>query len=739
MPHATMKIRTQLVLLVLAALLPIVVFGAAVTLQFWDLQRASYEQRFLERVRALRLALDTDVDATVRTLQSISRSNWLVDPSPDVLRSNLERIVRSQPGWSVIGVIGADGTTRASARRPEFAHEVAADPRTVADVIARSAPVISNLLVTTDGQAHVTFVAAPVIVDNQASAVLYVAVDHRVWLEFLRRYPIADHATLTLNDRDGLIIARTLNDERWVGKPSQAAYWARTRDAAEGTFRNEGLEGQAFYSAFSRSPVSGWVLGTGVPQAEVEGDLRGSTWMILGGFGVAALAALVLAFVFGRRIAAGVTGLADAARSVADPERSMDVRRPVRRARTEVDVVRDALEESGARLREREESLNVAMAREAQARAAAEHANVAKDQFLAMLGHELRNPLSAISNAAALLERTPDPSVAARMRAIVQRQVQHLVRIVNDLLDVARVTSGKVVLTRSVVDLAVVVVHAVEALKDTGRFAGRSLDVRVDSAPVLGDETRLEQIATNLIENACKYTPEGGHIEVRVRVDGGDVELAVADDGSGIPADLLPHVFELFVQGERTLERAQGGLGLGLPVVKRLVDLHGGSVTATSEGAGRGSRFVVRFPLNTGRTDSTQAAAAPRGDGRLRIALVEDHADTRESLRGVLADDGHHVETAHDGPSGVALLLATRPDLALVDIGMPGFDGLELARRVRATDPGRSIRLVALTGYGGAEDRAAALAAGFDDYLVKPFDLARFRAWLEGEVMDAAD
>jgi signal transduction histidine kinase/ActR/RegA family two-component response regulator len=675
----------------------------------------------------------------MRSLESISRAQWLDDPATETVVANLERVVSSQPGWSAIGFIDGNGATRASATKPGFAHQVTADPRTVADVVARGAPVVSDLLVTSDGQAYVTFVAVPVKREGQARSVLYVAIDHGVWLEFLRRYPISERATLTLNDRAGLVIARTLNDDRSVGKPTNADYFARTREADEGAFPNTGMEGQPFYAAYSRSPVSGWVLGTGVPQADVEQDLRGSTWMIAAGFAAAALTALALALVFGRRIASGVTGLADAARRVADPARPPDPRPLARRSHNEIDVVRTALEESGARLREREESLNAAMAREAQARAAAEHANVAKDQFLAMLGHELRNPLSAIANAATLLDRKPEGAVAERMRGIVQRQVQHLVRIVNDLLDVARVTSGKVVLTKSVVDLAVVVVHAIEALKDTGRFAGRSLDARVDSAPVLGDETRLEQIATNLLENACKYTPEGGHITVRVRVDGADVELCVSDDGAGIPADLLPHVFELFVQGERTLERAQGGLGLGLPVVKRLVDLHGGTVTAESAGPGRGSRFVVRFPLNAGRIEARVPTGASSRAAPLRVALVEDHADTRESLRGVLEREGHEVSVAHDGPSGVALILEARPDVALVDLGMPGFDGLELARRVRSQDARRTTRLVALTGYGGAEDRAAALDAGFDEYMVKPFDLERFRQALAREPSDTVD
>jgi len=734
-----MKIRTQLFLLTVAALLPIVAFGVFMTAQFWNLQRDAYQEQYLERVRALRLALDTEFDGTIRTLQSLAQSPALDASSIDDFRERLQRVINTQPGWSMFGMIDADGTTRLVVHKPSFTTQVTADPRTTAAVVATRAPAVSNLLVSADGQAYVTFIAVPVIRGPDVKSVLYVGIEHKGWLDFLRRYPIDSRATLTLADRDGLIIARTLSDERWVGKQSGPTFWDRARASPEGAFRNPSLEGPSFYSAFSRSTVSGWTLGTGVPQSEVEQDLRGSTLLTLGGFAGAALLALVLAFFFGRRIAGGVRGLADAARNVADPDAPAATTRPSRAARNEIEVVRTTLEESGARLRERQESLNDAMAREAQARAVAEHANVAKDQFLAMLGHELRNPLSAISNAAALLERTPDPSVAARMRGIVQRQVQHLVRIVNDLLDVARVTSGKLVLTKSVVDFAVVVVQAVEGLKDAGRFAGLSLDVRVDSAPVLGDDTRLEQIAMNLIENACKYTQRGGHVEVRVAVRDDQVELCVRDDGSGIAPDLLPHVFEVFVQGERTLDRAQGGLGLGLPVVKRLVELHGGSVSALSEGFGKGSSFVVRLPLHVGRSDAVQTIVGPSPTGRLCIALVEDHLDTRESLRIVLEDEGHDVAVAHDGPSGVELIVATRPDIALVDLGMPGFDGLEVARRVRAADPDKEIRLVALSGYGGAEDRAAAFDAGFDEYMVKPFDLARFRLLTTRTLLDAAD
>jgi signal transduction histidine kinase len=634
-----------------------------------------------------------------------------------------------------MGLAEPDGTVVVHANQPRLTQDVTIDRDTVTAAASAREPRISNL-VAPPGGTYLTFVAVPVIRDGTAVKVVYAGVDHASWLAFLRRYPIAERATLTLNDRNGIIIARTLNDERWVGRPSSPSFLERTRGVPEAAFRNLGLEGQAFYSAFSRSGVSGWVLGTGVPQQDVEQALMGSTVLTLGGFAIAALAALLLAFVFGRRIAAAVTSLAASARSLAESDRAPAT--PPRGSPhiDEIETVRAALHESGEKLHERQQSLNAAVVREAQARAEAEHANLAKDQFLAMLGHELRNPLSAISNATTLLERAGDEGIATRARAMIQRQVQHLIQMVNDLLDVSRVTSGKVVLAKRVVDLAVIVVHAVEALKDMGRFQGLSLDVKVDSAPVLGDETRLEQITTNLVDNACKYTPIGGRIEIRVGVVGDHVELSVADNGSGIAPELMPHMFDLFVQGDRTLDRSQGGLGIGLPVVRRLVDLHGGTVTAHSEGAGRGSRFVARFPVYTGHHRDAATIVTPALTGRLRIALVEDRVDERESLRILLEEEGHDVTTADDGPSGLALVMGKHPDVALIDLGLPGFDGLELARRVRAAH--RPVRLIALTGYGAADDRALALAAGFDDYMVKPFDLARFRMWLAAPARDAA-
>ena len=359
------------------------------------------------------------------------------------------------------------------------------------------------------------------------------------------------------------------------------------------------------------------------------------------------------------------------------------------------------------------------------ARATAEAANRAKDEFLAMLGHELRNPLGALSSAARVLTiADPNGGEAAAARDVVGRQLRHLTRLVDDLLDVSRVMTGKIVLRRERVDLGAVVRRTVDALATSDRLVRHR--VTVDAAPawVDADPTRLEQIVTNLVENAAKYTPDGGTIAVRAAREGEHAVLSVTDSGIGIDADLLPRVFELFVQGDRALDRRGGGLGIGLTLVRRLTEMHDGAVTASSDGHDRGSTFTVRLPAGTPAEPEPVEVAerVPPALPRARVLVVEDNDDAREMLCQLLRLLGHEVHEAADGAAAVRLTPALKPDLVLVDVGLPGMDGYEVARQLRRTADGTPLRLIALTGYGQPEDRARALAAGFDRHLVKPID-----------------
>ncbi|MGH7391176.1 MAG: ATP-binding protein [Candidatus Rokuibacteriota bacterium] len=368
------------------------------------------------------------------------------------------------------------------------------------------------------------------------------------------------------------------------------------------------------------------------------------------------------------------------------------------------------------------------------AREEAEASNRAKDQFLAMLGHELRNPLEAISSGIAVLNRIDAPDTrSARARDIITRQVGHLRELMDDLLDVARVTTGKIVLSRRPFDLAELTRRCWAVLEATGTFEHHA--ARIDAEPVWADvdETRLLQVVENLLTNAVKYTPPGGRIDVSVRPEGPDAVVRVTDTGAGISPGLLPRVFDLFVQGEQPHDRMKGGLGIGLTLVKRLAEMHGGSVEAASEGPGRGSVFTVRVPrlaappLPAAASDGPPAAVVAR-----RVLVVEDSADAREMMRLLLELDGHEVFEADDGVAGLERAVSLKPDAAVIDIGLPGLDGHELARRLRATDAGARMMLVAVSGYGQPEDHRRSREAGFNMHLVKPVNAASLAQALRG-------
>jgi signal transduction histidine kinase len=369
---------------------------------------------------------------------------------------------------------------------------------------------------------------------------------------------------------------------------------------------------------------------------------------------------------------------------------------------------------------------NKRLTREMEERQAAERKSHAKDEFLAMLGHELRNPLSAISSAGALIGLpAAGPEVIARAKSIIQRQSAHLSRIVDDLLDLSRAMSGKILLAKKPLEISALVSSCLDTFRATGRTSSYQLNVDLTPSWVDGDPTRLEQIATNLIDNALKYTPQGGTIDIRVGEDDGDIVLTVRDSGVGIPPELLPHVFDVFVQGSITLDRSQGGLGIGLALVRRLVELHGGSVSAVSDGAERGSTFTIRLPCAVPASVSSSEHDPVIDDDKPTILLIEDNDDGREMMSTMLGAYGYAVRVAADGITGVRLASSALPDVALVDIGLPGIDGYEVARRLRGSDATSRIRLIALTGYGLADDQRRVLEAGFDMHLVKPVDIGK--------------
>jgi two-component system CheB/CheR fusion protein len=355
-----------------------------------------------------------------------------------------------------------------------------------------------------------------------------------------------------------------------------------------------------------------------------------------------------------------------------------------------------------------------------------------RDQFLAMLSHELRNPLGAILNAANILERCPnDGALVTELGDIICRQSQHMARLLDDLLDVSRVTQNKIEMRKQPVAISTIIQGAVEAVRP--EIEQNKLTFHQQSSPVdlavLGDPVRLQQAVSNLLMNSAKYTPSGGEIRLETMDENGQVVIRVTDNGTGISTEQIRSIFDLFVQSDETLHRSKGGMGVGLTLVRAIVEQHNGTVTAASDGPGHGSCFEIRLPR---LLEVPQAAADRTAKGELAsaggtIVIVEDQDDNRIMLRKLLELDGYQVFAAENGPKGLAAIEQHRPEIALIDIGLPGLDGYQVAKQVRENLGNRSVYLVALSGYGQPQDVQAALTAGFDTHLVKPLEPQRLR------------
>jgi signal transduction histidine kinase len=397
------------------------------------------------------------------------------------------------------------------------------------------------------------------------------------------------------------------------------------------------------------------------------------------------------------------------------------VRRPVEIG-TLASTVRAALRDRRRQYARREDLAE----RERQAEALRQN-DRRKDEFLAMLAHELRNPLAAVNNAVTILKMSPDEENRAWASDIVERQVKQLRHLIDDLLDVSRITSGKIRLRTELLDAAPILDQAIESARPLIDQRGHTLSVAIERGrlPILADATRVEQIVVNLLTNAAKYTESGGRIWLDAAPEGGQVVIRVRDNGTGIPPERLPEMFTLFTQGDRSLARSEGGLGIGLTIVRRLAEMHGGSVEARSEGPDRGSEFIVRLPLAPRAIEpGTDPRPGPTDDGTpSRILVVEDNEDTALGLARLLELLGNEVRTAHDGRSALAAARSLRPHFVLLDIGLPGMDGYEVASALRREEGLEDVVIIAVSGYGQEEDRRRALAAGFDHHLVKPVAL----------------
>ena len=630
--------------------------------------------------RALTTAIDVELGRSIAVLKAISIGLALDTGDLARYHRSMRRTLETRPDWVTITLADPSGQQLLNARRPYGETlPLVVEPESLREAVRRREPVVGGLAQGPRGEIAVP-VRVPVLREGRVRYVLTAALKPDAFVEVLNRQRLPPDWVVSVFDANQKRVARSRRHAEFLSQPPSPSLQKMMREARgdEASGLTQALEGDEIYTAFTRSRATGWSVAIGVP----AGTVRAVELEAMATYGAGLLVSLALAALFSILLA----------RAVAAQEA------------------------------EREELLRS----EQQARAAAEGASRAKDEFLAMLGHELRNPLGALTSASRLLQDPrADADMTRRAREVVERQVKHLARLTDDLLDAGRALLGKIVLQRRALDLAAAVGAALSTMRSAGRLGAHRVTAELESVWVDGDFARIEQIVANLVGNAVKYTPHGGAITVRVAREGAHAVLSVSDSGAGMPAGLLERVFEPFVQGERELDRSHGGLGIGLTLVRRLAQLHGGSASAESAGPGLGSRFTVTLPAIEAPQAAAPAEPLAPGTPARDILLIEDNADAADMLRRLLEVAGHRVRVASDGVEGLAALREAPPEVALIDIGLPRMDGYEVARQARAAlDGRRRPLLVALTGYGLADDRRRAIESGFDEHLVKPVEPA---------------
>lgn len=725
--------RVHLLLLVAGTLTPLLVLSGLLVRRLVDDNRATTERRLIAVAQSQAAAIDGELTATIRTLQALAESSSLDAGDLKGFHAQAVRVAATQPSWFAIVLSQPDGRQVLNTSQPWGAPTLpsaAVEPISHDQTVVTRAPVVGSLRRGPLVRRLAVPVRVPVIRGGRVDYVLSALVTAGQLSTFLSRgLSEMQGWTFGLIDAEGTIVARTRHADRLVGDHVSAPDFLRMR-VRKGIVTDMSADGEEVYASFSRVPVAAWTVSVTVPRGVLDSPIRDSMLALGGlGFGLMALGGLA-AFILSRRVSRDLAAASEAADALAQGTP------PVLRQSvvTEVRGLGRALARSARLIEAHERARDEQFAQVEAARAHAESADRAKDDFLAMLGHELRNPLAPVLTALRLMQARGEGAVL-REREVIERQVQHLSHLVDDLLDVSRLRRGKITLRHERFELAAAVQRAVEIAEPLMAERRHLFQIDVPGQGLLidGDEMRVAQVLANLLTNAAKYTEPGGQIRLTACAEAGQAVITCEDNGAGIPVDLLPRMFDLFQQGERSLDRGVGGLGLGLALARSLTELHGGSIHASSAGAGQGSCFVVRLPLAAGTIEEVRREdplIAGGSEPTVSVLVVDDNRDALEMLVMTLECAGFAVRGALSGEDALNVARDFQPDVAVLDIGLPGMDGYELARRLRATEALASIQLVALTGYGQEGDVTAARDAGFHLHMVKPGDLDALIAFI---------
>ena len=699
-------------------------------------QRSQAERIGLELARALATAVDAELRSSMSVLQSLASAIALDHGDLSGFRERAQRVLDTQPNWAGLFLADLSGKRLVDTRfRPGTVLPPIVERESFDRVVRTRAPTVGNLAMSPQGVLLFP-VRAPILRNGELRYVLTALVKPDVILQVVRRQRVPPDWIISIFDANGRRVARSrAHEENLGGRASVTLQAIMASGGDEGVGQTRDLEGGRNYASFSRLKESGWSVAPGIPASFVEG----AAYRSLAIYGSGILLSIGLGVIGAIRVARSINrpigDLRASAQALGRRESLRALDTSIQEIREVADALAIAAEERTHGEAQREELLR----REQQARAAAEAANRAKDEFLAVLSHELRTPLNAVYGWARVLQAGRIRGEAAeRALATIVRNADAQVQLIDDLLDVSRVVSGKMRLDVRPVDLVAVIEGAVDAVRPASAAKSIRLQTVLDprAGPITGDPARLQQVVWNLVMNAVKFTPKEGRVQVHLQRVNSHVEIVVSDTGQGIAPDVLPFVFDRFIQADSSSTRGHGGLGIGLALVKHLVELHGGRVTAQSPGEGSGATFIVRLPLPIAeiaagpipRLHPTAASgeALPPGlriDG-LRVLLVDDDTDSLDLASSILMGAGAEVRTCLTAPDGLVQLQGWRPDVLVSDIEMPGEDGLSLIRKVRALghDQGGDTPAVALTAYGRTQDRMRSLTAGYTMHVPKPVD-----------------
>jgi len=718
-----MQIRPLLLLVAAVVLAPVFLAAVIAVEKVRDGERQAALRGLRETVRATSLLVDGEVQRSLGTLNALGDSPYLKTGDFRLFYSQAAQLNQAPDVWSLL--LDASGQQILNTSLP-FGSPLpppAAKDR-VKQVLATGKPLITDLIVGPASGKLLTTIYVPASASPGFVVAQAFSVEH--WKRTALQPQGRSDLTVGVIDRKGLFIARSKNAETMLGKSARPELVQAAAASDEGLIRHKTLEGTESYDAFAHSKLTGWTIAVAAPVDSIEASATQAVMWLMAGVGSAMATALAASLYLGRKFVELIETATQAARAIGHGE----VPKIRKMALQEVNALNASLVQAAyvlAAERASREALEFEraqlLANETTAKERAQAENAAKDRFLALLGHELRNPLAAINGATEILIRTGPDAGFDRYVGMIKRQNRHLTHIVNDLLDVSRMLSGKIALEIAPLNLADCVQSCVDALRATGSVDPSRIRLTAQEVWTNGDPIRMEQIINNLLNNAIKFSPPSEPVDVKVHGQGDHAVLAVIDRGMGIHVDLMPHIFDPFVQGPHLQGQVHSGLGIGLALVKQLVVLHGGDIVAISQGEGLGSSFIVTLPLCERMPVAAQMPKT-RSSSRHRVLLVEDNPDAMQATAMLLALLGYQVVEARDGEEALEAIRLDPPDLVLMDIGLPGKTGYQVAAEIRALPGGSAVPLIALSGYGQGLE-AGDQQALFDDFLIKPIDADR--------------